>query len=111
MKQVKPTPWPDNPVLADTSVLASAVRAARTGAGMTLEEAAMVIGVAKQTLSNLEAGKPGVSLGLTLKILQALGLGLVVLQKYQQERVANLLKESNGVGKQKGIGSDEGEQP
>lgn len=91
MKQVKPTPHPANPVLLDTKVLGSAVRAARTGAGMTLAEAALSIGVAKQTLSNLEAGKPGVSLGLTLKIVQALGLGLVVLQRHQQERVCQTI--------------------
>ncbi len=91
MKKVKPTPFPGNPVLADAKVLGSAVRAARTAAGMTLAEAAMSIGVAKQTLSNLEAGKPGVGLGLSLKIAQALGLGLVVLQRHQQERVCQTI--------------------
>ena len=91
MKKVKPTPFPGNPVLADAKVVGSAVRAARTAAGMTLAEAAMSIGVAKQTLSNLEAGKPGVGLGLSLKITQALGLGLVVLQRHQQERVCQTI--------------------
>jgi DNA-binding XRE family transcriptional regulator len=91
VKQVKPTLFPGNPVLSDAKVLGSAVRAARTGAGMTLAEAALSIGVAKQTLSNLEAGKPGVSLGLTLKIVQALGLGLVVLERHQQERVCQTI--------------------
>jgi DNA-binding XRE family transcriptional regulator len=91
MKQVKPTPYPANPVLLDAKILGNAVRAARTEAGMTLADAALSIGVAKQTLSNLETGKPGVGLGLTLKIVQALGLGLVVLQRHQQERVCQTL--------------------
>lgn len=94
MKLVKATPAPADPNLLDTHVLGAAVRAARTGAGMTLAEAALSIGVAKQTLANLEAGAPGVSLGLVLKITEALGLGLVVIPRYQQARVAKLLQDS-----------------
>jgi DNA-binding XRE family transcriptional regulator len=93
MKHVKATAAPTDPNLYDANVLGAAVRAARTGAGMTLADAALSIGVAKQTLANLEAGAPGVSLGLVLKITQALGLGLVVIPRYQQARVAKLLQQ------------------
>ncbi len=93
MKQVKATAAPTDPNLIDTHVLGAAVRAARTSAGMTLADAALSIGVAKQTLANLEAGAPGVSLGLVLKITQALGLGLVVIPRFQQARVAKWLQE------------------
>jgi transcriptional regulator with XRE-family HTH domain len=96
MKQVKPTPFPANPVLSDPGVLGHAVRAARTEAGMTLAEAAMSIGVAKQTLSNLENGQAGVSLGLVLKITEALGLSLAVFARHQQDKVSQTIHQSMG---------------
>ncbi len=62
MKRVIPTPLPSDAFVSDARVVGNAVRAARTAAGLTIPEAALTIGVAKQTLSNLEAGKESVSL-------------------------------------------------
>jgi DNA-binding XRE family transcriptional regulator len=91
MKRVKKTPFPSIPILQDAEVLGAAVRACRTEAGMTIDEAAMSLGVAKQTLHDLEMGKPTVGLGLVLKITQGLGLSLIVLQKHNAAYVINNL--------------------
>lgn len=73
-------------------MLGAAVRACRTQAGLTLEEAALTIGVAKQTLADLEAGKPTVGLGLVLKIAHELGLALFIAPSHERERVTNAIK-------------------
>ena len=49
---------------------------ATTATGMTLEEAALTLQVAKQTLQNLEKGKGTVSLALVFKVLNGLGIRL-----------------------------------
>jgi DNA-binding XRE family transcriptional regulator len=43
---------------------------------MTLEEAALVIGVSKNTMQNLERGTGTVSLALAIKVANGLGLRL-----------------------------------
>jgi len=43
---------------------------------MTLEEAALTLQVAKQTLQNLEKGKGTISLALAFKVLTGLGIRL-----------------------------------
>ncbi|MEO6917529.1 MAG: helix-turn-helix domain-containing protein [Collimonas sp.] len=92
MKRVIKTPFPSLPVLSNAEVLGAAVRACRTGANMTIEEAAMTIGVAKQTLSDLEAGKPTVGLGVVLKITEALGISLIAVKKQDMAMMLNTLK-------------------
>jgi len=44
---------------------------------MTLEEAALVIGVSKNTMQNLERGTGTVSLALAIKVANQLGLRLM----------------------------------
>jgi len=56
--------------------LGTLVRAVRTAAGMTLEEAALTIQVAKQTMQNLEKGTGTVSLALAFKVMTGLGIRL-----------------------------------
>jgi transcriptional regulator with XRE-family HTH domain len=73
------TDFPTDPSVTDAKVLGKAVRACRTEAGLTLVEAAMVIGVAKQTLSDMENGMPSVKLGTALKIANDLGVRIFVL--------------------------------
>lgn len=91
MKRVIPTPFPLDPFVSDARVLGAAVRAARTAAGLTLEDAALSIGVAKQTLSDLEAGKESVGLGLVLRIMRDLGVALFVAPATQRERFRRIL--------------------
>ena len=86
MKRVVATPLPSDPFVSDARVLGAAVRAARTAAGLTVEDAALIIGVAKQTLSDLEAGKDTVSLGLVLRITRELGIALFFAPAEQRER-------------------------
>jgi DNA-binding XRE family transcriptional regulator len=55
----------------------------------------MTIGVAKQTLSDLEAGKPTVKLGSVLKIAHDLGVNLFVVHNRDQERLRRAMLESD----------------
>ena len=94
MRRIIPIPFPSDPALTDASVLGAAVRAARTGAGMTLENAAAFLNVAKQTLGDLERGKTSVGLGLALKIADGLGVALFVAPAAQREQIRRQIKNS-----------------
>ncbi|MDP1613801.1 MAG: helix-turn-helix transcriptional regulator [Sulfuritalea sp.] len=93
MRRVVPVSFPDDPLVADTQMFGRAVRAARTQSGLTLEDAALAVGVAKQTLQHLETGKPSVGLGLALKIAQAMGVALFALPAADKERGRRRLME------------------
>lgn len=75
MRTLKPTSFPDREVTSSED-MGKLVRAVRTTAGMTLEETAFTVGVAKQTLQNLENGTGTVSLALVFKVLAGLGIQL-----------------------------------
>jgi len=79
LKRIVPTPFPTDPEVRDAAILGAAVRSARTASGLSIQDAALAIGVAKQTLSNLEAGKPSVGLGLSLRIARELGVTLLAV--------------------------------
>ncbi len=85
MKRVIPTSFPSDPFLDSPATLGSAIRSARTQAGIRLEDAAMTIGVSLQTLVDIEAGKPGVSIGKILQVANGLGVSLFVLPQNQRE--------------------------
>lgn len=95
MKKVVKTSFPSDPLVHDAVVLGRAVRACRTQAGLTIEEAALSIGVAKQTLSDLETGKPTVRLGLALKIASDLGVRLFIAQSRDSERLRRTILEGD----------------
>ena len=92
MRRTIPLPFPSDPALTDASVLGAAVRAVRTGAGMTLGDAAAFLNVAKQTLGDLERGKASVGLGLALKIADGLGVALFVAPSAQREQIRRRLQ-------------------
>lgn len=94
MRKTKPTAFPSDPVVTDAAVLGAAVRAARTSAGLRLADAAALLGVAKQTLSDLETGKGTIGLGLALKIAGGLGATLFVVRSTEREKTRRLLVES-----------------
>ena len=73
MKRVIPTAFPADPCLDDPATLGAAIRAARTQAGLRQVDAALSIGVALQTLIDIETGQPGVSIGKILQVAQGLG--------------------------------------
>ena len=91
MKVVKAKPFPSNPELRASKQLGDAVRSARTRSGLTIADAAMSIGIAKQTLSDLELGKPTVSLGNALKIAEQLGVALFMVPSERREQVKRKL--------------------
>lgn len=87
MKRIVEVPFPSDPHIVDPGVLGQTIRAARTQAGLTIQEAAQSIGVAKQTLSDLEAGKATVTLGLVLKIAKDLGVSLFAIPADRAEEL------------------------
>jgi DNA-binding XRE family transcriptional regulator len=96
MRTVTPKPFPSDLELRSAKQLGIAVRASRTQAGLTLADAALTLGVAKQTLSNLELGKPSVGLGLALEIAAGLGVTLFMVPASAREqtrmRLMNIVK-------------------
>jgi len=86
MRTVTPKPFPLDPELRSTKQLGIAIRAARTQAGLTLADAALTLNVAKQTLSDLELGKPSVGLGLALGIAAGLGVALFMVPAGAREQ-------------------------
>ena len=85
MKRVVPTLFPNDPLLDSPVTLGAAIHSARTQAGIRLEDAAMTIGVSLQTLVDIEAGKPGVSIGKILQVANGLGVSLFVMPQRQRE--------------------------
>lgn len=95
-RRVVPTAFPTAPQLRTCDELGAAVRAARTASGLTLEEAALAVSIAKQTLGDLEAGKLTVGLGIALRVAQALGVSLFIAPAGEAEQIAQLIHEARG---------------
>ncbi len=64
--------------LPTPELLGQFIRAKRTQSGLRIDDAAALLGVAKDTLSKLERGHSGVQLGTLLQVLNGLGIGLRV---------------------------------
>lgn len=62
---------------ADLLALSGMLRAARTGAGLTQAQLALVSGVGRDTILALENARPGVSLGAALRVMRGLGLTII----------------------------------
>jgi len=99
MKRVVATAFPTDPCVNSPTTLGAAIRAARTQAGMRQEDAALSIGVALQTLVDIEAGKPGVSIGKILQVAQGLGVSLLVVPQSRRDaarrRLVDLSEQSS----------------
>lgn len=61
-----------------TNDLGHAVRAVRKSHGIRLEDLAKVLGVSKQTTSNVEMGRTTVQVGTVLRHLQGMGVHVYV---------------------------------
>jgi transcriptional regulator with XRE-family HTH domain len=57
------------------------VRAQRRASGLRIDDAAALCGVSVDLLSRLENGRSGVSTDRVIKVLDALGLAMLVLDK------------------------------
>lgn len=79
-----------NPEILASSLptLGAHIRARRRASGLRIDDASALCGVSVDLLSRLENGKSGVSTERLLKVLQGLGLVLLVVEK---ERLADLL--------------------
>lgn len=91
MKRVVPTPEPLDPLVPDAAAFGVAVRAARTAAGMSLADAALLLGIAKQTLSDLETARASVGLATALKVGRELGVTLFAVPARDREWVGRLI--------------------
>jgi transcriptional regulator with XRE-family HTH domain len=101
MRTVQPTAFPADPFVSSVEVLARAVRAARTQARLTVSDAAMVANVSIQTLVDVEAGRPGVSIGKILQIADALGVSLFVAPAAQREVLRSQIRSTASSGSAK----------
>ncbi|MBU0654341.1 MAG: helix-turn-helix domain-containing protein [Gammaproteobacteria bacterium] len=74
--KARPTPTQDGPM--SMKLLGQYVRARRTQAGLRIDDAALLCGVAKDTLSRIETGRTTVQVSSVLQVLQQLGINLKV---------------------------------
>jgi len=87
MRVVKPLPFPKEPTLRTAAELGAAIRAARTTSGLSLPDAAVALGIAKQTLQDLEHGKETVGLGIALRAATQLGVALFIAPGADRELI------------------------
>jgi len=103
MRRVVPTSFPSDPLLQDAATFGAAIRAARTAAGMTLSDAAMTLGISKQTLSDLEKATASVGLSIALRAARDLGVAVFAAPAADREPVRRFLIDArtgatNGTG-------------
>lgn len=87
MRTVPKMSLPDDPSVSTAEQFGAAIRAARCAANLTLADAATALGMAKQTLANLETAKRGVSLETALRAAHSFGLTVLAVPTTQQEAV------------------------
>jgi transcriptional regulator with XRE-family HTH domain len=92
MRRVVPQPFPAESCLVEPAEFGRAVRAARTESGLSIEQAARGLGIAKQTLSDLEQGAPTVSLGTALHAAAQLGVALFMVPAARRELMRRQLQ-------------------
>ncbi len=78
---------PTTPQLADAGALGRAVRAQRLAAGLRIDDAAALCGVSVTVLSRLENASSGVLTGNLFKVLDGLGLTLIIFDKIEIPQV------------------------
>ena len=75
-KRIVVTPEPEQKDRLNAELLGRWVRFVRTSVGLSIEDAAALAGVSKQSFSDLEYGKAGCRIGIMMKILGSLGIEL-----------------------------------
>ena len=81
MRRLSSPKPPDSPRISSLTTLGQMVRARRLASGLRLDDAAALCGVSPDLLSRLENGRTGVSSDRLLKVLDALGLAMLILAK------------------------------
>ena len=92
MRRVCPTPFPTDPLVTDAGALGVAIRAARSNLGLTLSDAAISLGISKQTLSDLETGKGSVGLATVLRAARELGVSIFAVPAAEREPVRRAIQ-------------------
>ena len=87
MKRVVAQAFPTNPSLRTPVDLGTALRAARTSAGLSLDVAALGLGISKKTLLKLEQGAPSVAIGTALHVAAQLGVALFMVPAANRDLV------------------------
>lgn len=83
MPKIATPPAPRSGHVASLPELGRIIRHVRMQSGLTVDDAAQSIGVAKATLLRAEQGKGGLQFDNLLKILGGLGLSLAILPASQ----------------------------
>ena len=83
---------PASPLVTDASALGYAVRAQRLNAGLRIDDAAALCGVSVTVLSRLENATTGVTTKNLFKVLDGLGLTLLVMGKLESPRALTPLR-------------------
>ncbi len=92
MRKIRPTQFPLDPLATDAATLGAAIRAARSAAGLTLVDAAISLGISKQTLSDLETGKTSVGLHTALRAARELGVAVFAVPAADREPVRRAIR-------------------
>ena len=87
MKRVVPTQFPSDPLVSDAESFGTTIRAARTKAGMSLADAAMNVGVSRQTLFELETGQASVGLPIAPKVAREFGVAVLAVQPAERDLI------------------------
>jgi len=80
-RRLKASLPPADPTVTSLAALGRLVTAHRVAAGLRIDDAASLSGVSVDLLSRLENGRSGVSTDRLLKVLDALGLVMLVVDK------------------------------
>ncbi len=71
--------------LTSTNAIGEVIRNTRKKQGLSQEELAKIAGTGTRFISDLENGKQNINLGKTLLVLSALGLGIYLLNKWDNK--------------------------
>jgi len=91
---------PADPSVTSLAALGHIVRAQRRASGLRIDDAAALCGVSVDLLSRLENGRSGISTDRLMKVLDALGLAMVVIDKAELPRLRNGLIARDATGNQ-----------
>lgn len=78
-----PTPKQDGPMTME--LLGQYIKAKRTQSGLRIDDAALLCGVAKDTLMKIEHGRDTIQVTSLLQVLNGLGLQLNVMPWEEEE--------------------------
>lgn len=109
MRRVTPIPPPTDPLLLDAAAFGTAVRAARTAARLSMADAALTLGIPKQTLSDLETAHGSVGLPTALHVARELGVAVFGVPAAEREQLRRLITQSRQLRQASSIAAGHGE--